>query len=202
MEKRALKMVAKLKQLFPRAKTALNYSNNFELLVAVILSAQCTDKMVNKVTEKLFNKYKTLDDYVNAKQGEFEQEIRSTGFYKNKAKNILSSARIIKEKYKGKIPDSMEELLTLPGVARKTANIIIYLIYGKIEGVAVDTHVRRLSRLLGLTKHEDPNKIEKDLIKILPRKEWMDFTFRLIDYGRKYCPARPHNHSNCPLTII
>lgn len=202
MEKRALKMVAKLKQLFPRAKTALNYSNNFELLVAVILSAQCTDKMVNKVTEKLFNKYKTLDDYVNAKQGEFEQEIRSTGFYKNKAKNILSSARIIKEKYKGKIPDSMEELLTLPGVARKTANIIIYLIYGKIEGVAVDTHVRRLSRLLGLTKNEDPNKIEKDLMKILPRKEWMDFTFRLIDYGRKYCPARPHDHSNCPLTIV
>ncbi len=196
------KIIAKLKKLFPQTKTALNYSTAWELLVAVILSAQCTDKTVNKVTEKLFKKYKTLDNYANARQKEFEQDIRSTGFYRNKAKNILASAKLIRDKYIGKIPNTMEQLLKLPGVARKTANIILYLVHGKIEGVAVDTHVRRLSKLYGLTDNDDPIKIEKDLMAIIPKKEWMDFTFRMIDYGRAYCPAHPHNHANCPLTKI
>lgn len=191
-----------LHRLFPKAQTTLRYSNNFELLVSVVLSAQCTDKMVNKVTEKLFKKYKTLDDYAKAEKGEFEKDIRSTGFYKNKAKNILSAAKLIKERFGGKVPDTMEKLLTLPGVARKTANIVLYNAYGKIEGVAVDTHVMRLSKLHGLTTHDDPSKIEKDLMEILQKKEWMDFTYRLIDYGRKYCPARPHDHANCPLSKI
>lgn len=197
--KKALRINNILKKLFPKTTTALNYSNNFELLVAVILSAQCTDKQVNKVTENLFKKYKTLKDYVNANQEVFEQDIKSTGFYRNKAKNILTTAKIINEKYNGKVPDTMEDLLLLPGVARKTANIILYLAYGRTEGIAVDTHVRRLSNILGLTQSQDPVKIEQDLIKILPRKEWMDFSFRLIDYGRAYCKAKKHDHAHCPL---
>jgi len=201
-KKKALKIVAELKRLFPKATTALRYSNNLELLFSVILSAQCTDRQVNRVTEKLFIKYPTLEAYVSANQTEFEQDIRSTGFYKNKAKNILTSARIIKEKYEGKVPNTMEDLLTLPGVARKTANIVLYLGYGKIEGIAVDTHVRRLVNILGLTANHDPVKIEQDLMEILPRKEWMDFTFRLIDYGRKYCSAIRHDHIHCPLQKI
>lgn len=198
-KKRALEIIAELKKLFPEAKIALKYSNNWELLVATILSAQCTDKKVNEVTEKLFKKYKTLDDYVEADLKEFEQDIKSTGFYHGKAKNILASAKIVKEKFGGNIPKTMEEILTLPGVARKTANVVLGNAYGIIEGIAVDTHVRRLSRLLGLTKENDPNKIEQDLMRIIPKQEWFGITYWLIDYGRKYCPARKHDHSNCPL---
>ena len=196
------KIIQKLKKLFPRAKIVLNYSNNWELLVAVILSAQCTDKMVNKVTEKLFRKYKTLSDYVKADPKEFEKDIRSTGFFRNKAKNILATAKIIKEKYKGEVPNTMKELLTLPGVARKTANVVLGNAYGIYEGIAVDTHVRRLSKLYGLTDENDPDKIEQDLMKIIPKKDWFKFTYLMIDYGRKYCPARRHDHKNCPLTKI
>lgn len=197
-KKKAKKLVKELKKLFPKTRIALNYSNNWELLVAVILSAQCTDKKVNEVTEKLFKKYKTLDDYVKASASrrtikEFEQDIRPTGFYKNKAKNILASAKIIKEKYGGRLPKTMEEMLKLPGVARKTANIVLGNAYGVVEGIAVDTHVKRLSRRFGLTDETNPDKIERDLMQILPRVEWFEFTYRLIDYGRKYCPAR-----NCP----
>lgn len=201
-KKRAQKIIAALKKLFPRSKIVLNYSNNWELLVAVILSAQCTDKKVNEVTTKLFKKYRTLSDYVKANQREFEQDIRSTGFYRNKAKNILAAAKMVKEKFGGKIPKTMDEILTLPGVARKTANIVLGNAYGIVEGIAVDTHVRRLTKKLGLTNHDDPVKIERDLMEILPKKEWFNFTYRLIDYGRKYCPARPHTHDNCPLTKI
>lgn len=199
---RAEKINATLKKLYPKSEIALNYSNEWELLVAVILSAQCTDKMVNRVTEKLFKKYKTIGDYSNAKQDEFELDIKSTGFYRNKAKNIIANAKIIHEKYKGKMPDTMEEMLTLKGVARKSANIIFYLVHGKIEGIAVDTHVKRLSKLLGLTDNVDPNKIEMDLMTVLPKKDWMDFSFRLIYYGREYCSARRHDHKNCPLSQI
>jgi len=199
MNERAAQIVKELKRLFPKTTTALKYSNPWKLLVAVILSAQCTDKVVNIVTEKLFKKYPTLDDYVKANPTEFERDIKSTGFYRNKTKNILAAAKIIKEVYKGKIPDNMPDLLGLPGIARKSANIIIYLVYGKIEGIAVDTHVRRLSKLYGLTDETDPVKIEQDLMKTLPKKEWMDFTFRMVDYGRKYCPAKKHDHANCPL---
>lgn len=202
LERRAAKITAALKKLLPNAKIALNYSNNWELLVAVILSAQCTDKKVNEVTAKLFKKYRKLDDYVNADRKEFEKDVKSTGFYRAKAKNILRSAKIVKEKFGGKIPRTMEEILTLPGVARKTANVVLGNAYGVVEGIAVDTHVRRLSKLLGLTEHDDPVKIEKDLMQILPKKEWFDFTYRMIEYGRKYCPAKPHDHSQCPLGKI
>ena len=198
----AVKIIKKLKILFPKVKTALNYSNDFELLAAVIMSAQCTDKMVNIVTQPLFKKYKTVRDFSEADLKTFEQEIQSTGFYRNKAKNIINCAKIILKRHSGKIPNEMEELLKLPGIARKSANIIIYLLYRKVEGVAVDTHVKRLSKILGLTDHTNPVKIEKDLMQILPKKEWMDFTFRLVDYGRKYCTARAHDHTNCPLSKL
>ncbi|OHB21375.1 MAG: endonuclease III [Parcubacteria group bacterium RIFCSPLOWO2_01_FULL_48_18] len=189
-----------LKKLFPRAKIVLKYSNNWELLVAVILSAQCTDKKVNEVTAELFKKYRTLEDYVSADPKKFMQDIRSTGFYRNKTKNILAAAKAVKRRYGGRVPDAMEEILKLPGVARKTANVVLGNAYGVVEGIAVDTHVRRLSRLLGLTNETDPVKIERDLMVILPKKEWFGFAYRLIDYGRKYCPARPHDHARCPLS--
>ena len=201
-KKKAARIVKELKKLLPHAKIVLNYSNNWELLVAVMLSAQCTDKKVNEVTRELFKKYRTLDDYVNADPVEFERVIKPTGFYRQKTKNVLSCARIIKEKFGGQVPRTMEELLTLPGVARKTANIVLGNAYGVVEGIAVDTHVKRLSRFLGLTGETDPDKIERDLMDILPKEEWFDFTYRLIDYGRKYCPARPHNHAVCPLSKI
>lgn len=199
LKKRVLEIIKILQKLFPNSKIALNYSNPWELFVAVVLSAQCTDKKVNEVTQKLFKKYKTLNDYVKADLFEFEKDIKSTGFYKNKARNILKSAKIIKEKFNGRVPNTMERLLSLPGVGRKTANVILGNAYNKIEGIAVDTHVRRLSRMLGLTKNNDPDKIEKDLMEIIPQKYWFKITYWLIDYGRKYCPSRPHNHKNCPL---
>lgn len=201
-KQKAVVIIKKLKELFPDAKIVLSYSNNFELLVAVMLSAQCTDKQVNIVTSKLFKKYKKLEDYAAARQEDFEQDIFSTGFYKNKAKNILATARIIKDKFDGRVPNTMNELLSLPGVARKTANVVLGNAYGIVEGIAVDTHVRRLSLKLGLTEHQNPEKIEKDTMGILPKDEWFDFTYRLIEYGRKYCPAIKHDHENCPLTKI
>jgi len=197
-KKLAAKIVAKLKKLFPNPKMALRYSNNWELLVAVMLSAQCTDKKVNEVTQDLFKKYKTLDDYVNAKIGEFEQDIRPTGFYRNKAKNILATAKIIKEKYKGKLPKTMGEMLALPGVARKTANVVLGNAYGIVEGIAVDTHVKRLANLFGLTPENNPDKIERDLMQMIPKKNWFVFTYLMIEYGRKYCPAHC-KHKECPL---
>ncbi|MGA1845292.1 MAG: endonuclease III [bacterium] len=200
--KRAAAIVEELKRLFPEARIALDYRSNWELLVSVILSAQCTDKKVNEVTERLFKKYTTLDDYVSADQGEFEEDIRQTGFFRNKAKNILASAKMVKERFGGQVPRTMEELLLLPGVARKTANIVLGNAYGIVEGIAVDTHVRRLSIKLGLTDHEDPNKIEQDLMKLLPKEEWFDFTYRLISYGRQICPARKHDCTGHPLTMI
>jgi endonuclease-3 len=201
-KKRAKKISLVLKKLFPHAKIALNYKNNWELLVAVILSAQCTDKKVNEVTEKLFKKYKKLDDYINANPKEFEKDIKPTGFYKNKTKNILLAAKIIKEKFNGQIPKTMEEMLTLPGVARKTANVVLGNAYRIVEGIAVDTHVRRFAIKFNLTDHKDPVKIERDLMDIFPRKEWFSITYRLIEYGRKICPARKHDCSNHPLTKI
>lgn len=201
-KKKAAKVVKKLKELFPEAKIALHYSNNWELLVAVELSAQCTDKKVNEVTSVLFKKYPTLDDYVHADPKEFEQDIHSTGFYHNKAKNILAAAKMIKDEFGGAVPDTMREILRVPGVARKTANVVLGMAYGVVEGIAVDTHVIRLTNLLGLTDHKDPVKIERDLMELLPRSEWMGFTYRLIDYGRKYCPARVHSHAQCPLSTL
>jgi endonuclease III len=199
---RARKALQALKKLFPQVKPFLHFSNPWELLVAVMLSARCTDKKVNEVTERLFRKYRTLDDYLRANQKEFEQEIKPTGYYKEKAGRILAAARIIKTRFDGQVPRAMEALLQLPGVGRKTANIVLGAGYGVVEGIAVDTHVRRLARLLGLTDENDPDKIEQDLMKLIPKSEWIEFSYRLIEYGRQYCPARSHDHSNCPLSRI
>jgi len=207
MDKKKKKLFEKinkeLKRIYPKAKIALNFSNPWELLVAVILSAQTTDKKVNEITEKLFKKYKTIDDYSKANLKEFENDIKGVNYYKNKAKFILENAKIIKEKFGGKVPKTMEELLQLKGVARKTANIVLSVAYNIYKGIAVDTHVKRLTRLLGLTKETKPEKIEKDLMTIIPKgPEWRDFPLRLIQYGREYCPAKKHDHKNCPLTKI
>lgn len=198
LTKKVVILIKQLKKLFPKSKTALHYGNPWELMVAVVLSAQATDKKVNEVTARLFRKYKTLGDYVKAKPTAFANDIKQIGLFRGKAKNILATAKIIKERYNGKIPRTMAELVELPGVGRKTANVILGNAYGIVEGIAVDTHVRRLSKLFGLSKHDDPNKIEKDLMQLLPKKEWFLFTYRMIDYGRKYCSARC-KHDSCPL---
>ena len=173
-----------LTRLFPEPECALHYKKPFELLVSVVLSAQCTDKRVNEVTKELFKKYKTLDDYVSAKPTEFEKDIYSTGFYRAKTKNILAAAKAIKKDFDGKIPKTMREMITIPGVGRKTANVVLGELYGTAEGIAVDTHVIRLTRLLGLTKHNDAVKIESDLMEIVPKMDWVRFSHLLILYGR------------------
>ncbi|MEK7583545.1 MAG: endonuclease III [Patescibacteria group bacterium] len=174
----------KLKKLFPEAKCALNFSNDWELMVAVQLSAQCTDKMVNRVTPALFQKYKKLEDYVQTDPREFEQDIFRTGFYRNKTRNILAAAKMVKEKFRGKIPKTMAEILTIPGVARKTANVVLGNAHGVVEGIAVDTHVKRMARVLDLSDEKTPEKIERDLMQIIPRKQWFEATYLLIEYGR------------------
>lgn len=194
-------IIKELERLFPTAHIALHYSNNWELLVAVQLSAQCTDKRVNMVTSTLFKKYPRLADYCVADPAEFEKDIHSTGFFRNKTKNILAAAKMVQEKFGGELPRTMAEMLTIPGVARKTANVVLGNVYGVVDGIAVDTHVMRLSQKLGLTKHTDPVRIERDLMALIPKKEWFAFTYRLIDYGRVYCIARSHDHAHCPLTI-
>ena len=200
--RKAERIAGELERLFPDAKIALNYSNHWELLVAVVLSAQCTDKKVNEVTARLFKKYKTLADYQSADPAAFEEDIRQTGFFRNKTKNILASANIVLEQFGGRVPEKMEDLLSLPGVARKTANIIQGNAFGIVEGIAVDTHVRRLSLKLGLTEHRDPDKIEKDLMQLLPHAQWFNFTYRMIEYGRSICPARKHACGEHPLTRL
>jgi len=181
---RAYKILARLKKAYPNAKIVLNYENNVQLLVAVILSAQCTDKKVNEVTEKLFKKYKTVDNFARANLKTFEQEIRSTGFYHNKANNIIAASRMIQDKFNGRLPKTMQEMIELPGVARKTANIVLGNAYEVVEGIAVDTHVRRVSRHLGLTTEQNPVKIEQDLMKLFDKKNWFRLTYLLIEYGR------------------
>ncbi len=198
-KRKAAAIVRKLKKLFPDAKIVLRYHTNWELLVAVILSAQCTDKQINKVTRRLFKKYRTLDEYVRADPKAFEHAIYSTGFYRAKTKNILAAARVVKHKFHGKLPKTMAEMLTIPGVARKTANVVLGNAYGVVEGIAVDTHVRRIARQLGLTDHNDPVKIERDLMTLVRKYDWFILTYLFIEYGRNYCPARPHDHGACPL---
>lgn len=200
--RRVHKMIPVLKNLFPNPGIVLNYSNNWELLVAVILSAQCTDKQVNKVTAELFKKYRTLADYVAADPNAFANDIRSTGFYKNKAKNILAAAKKVQEDFGGRVPDTMDELLSLPGVARKTANVVLGNAFGVVEGIAVDTHVRRFAIRFDLTDHTNPVKIERDLMEIVPEKYWFTWTYWMIEYGRQYCPARKHECGDHPLTKI
>jgi endonuclease-3 len=184
-----------LKKIYPSVSPPLKHSNPFELLVAVILSAQCTDKMVNIVTENLFSQYKNLDDYTKANSKEFEKVIKPTGFYRNKTKNILKTATIIKKNYKGKVPDNMEDLVKLPGVGRKTANVMLWQAFHKNQGIAVDTHVIRLSQKFDLTTNKDPKKIEQDLMTLIPKNEWGEFTLRIILYGREFWPAHKKKDS-------
>jgi endonuclease III len=193
------KIINILLQEYPQAKIALDFTNPLELLVATILSAQSTDVTVNKVTPLIFRKYKSVSAYAQADRKELEQEIYSTGFYHNKAKNIIGAAKLLVKKYHGKIPATMEEILELPGVARKTGNIVLYNAYGVIAGIPVDTHVRRLSQRLGLTKNNDPEKIEQDLMKLVPQKLWGKFSYLLIDHGRKVCNARK---PKCPACVL
>ncbi len=200
-QKRAEIILKKLKELFPDIKCALQYKTEWEFLVAVMLSAQCTDRQVNIVTSKLFVKYPRFSDYLQVDLHEFEKDIRSTGFYRQKAKNILATAKILHEKFDDHVPQSMRDLLILPGVARKTANVVLGELYGISEGIAVDTHVRRLCQLYGLTKESDPVRIEKDLIKLIPKDDWREFTLRMIEYGRQYCPAQKHEHTHCPFVL-
>lgn len=197
-EEKISKMVGELKKLFPKTKTALDYNSDFNLLVAVILSAQTTDKKVNEVSPTLFHDYRTAGDYTKLEQEDLEKYINQIGLYRGKAKNILKTAKIIHDKYNDKLPKKMSEMVSLPGVGRKTANIVLGVVYGLITGIAVDTHVKRLSLLFGFTKNTNPDKIEKDLMEILPKEEWQEFTLRMIDYGRKYCPAHC-KHLKCPL---
>jgi endonuclease-3 len=195
---KAAKITSELKKLFPNPKTPLTHSNPWELYVAVALSAQQTDVGVNKVTETLFKKYKKLDDYVQVPFEEFDQDIKSINFHKGKAKAILEAAKIVTEKYKGDMPQTMEELIALPFIGRKTANVILQEAFGKSEGVVVDTHVRRLSNLFDLSSQKDPVKIEKDLMEIIPQKDWREFGLGMIYYGRVYCKASC-KHVDCPL---
>jgi endonuclease-3 len=183
-------------------QTALLYSTPFELLVATILSAQTTDVQVNKVTEKLFKTYRTIEDFANSSPEKLEKDVASVNFYRNKAKNICNAAHMILRQYGGNVPQNMEDLITLPGVARKTANIVLSSAYGINEGIAVDTHVKRLANRLGLTKHDDPVKIETDLVKITPRKEWGNLSHLLIFHGREICVARKPDHDACVLFDI
>lgn len=179
--------------------TALGYGNPLDLLVATMLSAQCTDARVNIVTRELFRKYRTAEDYANADIGEFEQEIRSTGFYRNKARNIINCCRILVERFNSVVPRTMDELILLPGVARKTANIVLGHGYGIASGIAVDTHVRRVSTRLGLSNNKDPDRIERDLMAIVPEKNWIMFSDLLILHGRRVCNARKPKCSECVL---
>jgi endonuclease-3 len=196
---RALKVIELLEREHSDAKIALRYTNPLELLVATILSAQCTDERVNMVTKTLFKKYTKAEDYANADLKELEQDIKSTGFYRNKAKNIKKTSQLLVEKYHSKVPGTMEELMELSGVARKTANIVLTNAFGVVEGVAVDTHVRRLAQRLGLSGNDDPDKIEKDLMRIVPKDKWMRITDLLIFHGRRVCTAKRPNCAACVL---
>ena len=204
---RIQKLNRALTKLYPDAAIELNYKTPWELLVSVQLSAQSTDKQVNKITEKLFKKYKKLEDYVRAGASahgrrEFEKDIFASGFYRNKAKNILASARIIKEENAGRVPHTMEEMLALPGVARKTGNVVLAEAFGVLAGVTVDTHVIRFVNRFVLSYEKTPEKIEKDLMLLLPKREWRAFTHRVIWYGRRMAPARIYDTNKDPLIKI
>nr|MDO8134093.1 endonuclease III [Candidatus Njordarchaeum guaymaensis] len=194
---RMLRIIELLEKEYPDAKTALSYKNPVELLVATILSAQCTDKKVNEVTRTLFQRYTTAEDFAKADLRKLEKEIRPTGFYHNKARNIKKCCQVLVEKFNSTVPKTMEEMLELPGVARKTANIVLSNAYGVIEGIAVDTHVYRLAQRLGFTDKKDPNKIEKDLMELIPKEEWTLITDLLIFHGRKICTAKKPDCAGC-----
>lgn len=190
---------ALLKEEYPDVKPSLNYSNPLELLVATVLSAQSTDVQINRVTDKLFKKYRTAEDYASADLRELENDLYSTGFYKSKAKNIKTATQMIVEKYNGEVPKTMQELINLPGVGRKTANIVLARAFGIVEGIAVDTHVKRVSRRLGLTQNSDPSKIEQDLISLARKEDLDSISMTLIYHGRKICQAR---RPKCKICVV
>jgi endonuclease-3 len=201
-KQRTLEILLRLKRLYPEATCTLNYQTPVQLLVATILSAQCTDERVNQVTPALFAKFPDAGALAGADLEELETLVRSTGFYRNKAKNIKSACRMIVEKFGGRVPDMMEKLLELPGVARKTANVVLAHAYGINAGVTVDTHVNRLSNRLGLTEHADPIRIERDLMQLLPQPDWENWSIRLIYHGRAVCKARKPECNACDLADL
>jgi endonuclease-3 len=201
-KQRALEILIGLKKLYPDATCSLNYSTPVQLLVATILSAQCTDERVNKVTPALFDRFPDAASLATADREELEELIRSTGFYRNKAKNIQGACQRIMNEYNGEVPRSMEELLTLPGVARKTANVVLAHAFGIIQGVTVDTHVKRLSNRFGLTTHSDPVKIERDLMALFPQPDWENLSISLIYHGRAVCKARNPDCASCLLAHL
>src|ERR1700716_3202387 len=201
-ERRFPVIYRRLEKEYPDARTALNFSTPYEMLFATIMSAQSTDVTVNKVTEKLFSKYRTLEDYANADPEEFQADIKQTGFFRMKTKSIQGAARRLLDVYGGRVPDTMAEILPLPGVARKTANVVLGNVYGVVEGIAVDTHVGRLARRLGLTTETDPVKVELDLMRLIPRSKWMHVTYLFIEHGRKVCKAPVPRCEECVLKDI
>ena len=199
IEARAPKVIERLSRAYPDAKVALVFSNPLECLVATILSAQCTDEKVNEVTSSLFRKYRKAPDYLEVPEEELKADIKPTGFFNQKATSIRTACERIVTVYGGKVPDTMEDLITLRGVARKTANIVLGNSFGKVEGVAVDTHVKRLANRIGFSSEADPEKIEKDLMRLIPRRKWFGFTYVLIDHGRAICEARKPRCGECPI---
>lgn len=200
--KKEEKIFELLKENYGEVKPFLKFTNPLESLIATILSAQCTDERVNMVTEKLFKKYRRPEDYLKVKQEELEEDIRSTGFYKNKAKTIINLCKTIIEKYEGKVPPSMEELTKIPGIGRKTANVVLSQAFGIVEGITVDTHVLRVSQRLGLTKNKDPEKVEQDLMKKFEKNSWYQLSMLLILHGRKICNARKPKCSECFISSL
>ena len=201
-KEKVLEIIRRLEKRYADVKTALNFKTALDLLVATILSAQTTDVNVNKVTEKLFKKYKTVYDYANVPLEELQKDIKSINFYKNKANYIKNLAKVLIDRFNGELPKSMEELVSLPGVGRKTANIVLWNAFGINEGIAVDTHVKRISKLLGLTENTDPEKIEQDLMEITPHELWGKLSHLLIMLGREICKAKAPNHKECPLNDL
>ena len=201
-QERALEIVSRLKSMYPKAKCSLDYTNAFELLIATMLSAQSTDVRVNIVTKSLFRKYPGPQAFASASQVEMERDVRQTGFFRNKAKAVIAASKAIVEKHGGEVPRTMEELTALPGVGRKTANVVLGNAFRIAVGVVVDTHVARVSARLGLTANSDPEKIEQDLTKLIPQKEWTVFSHRLIQHGRQICVARKPKCSECRLNEL
>jgi endonuclease-3 len=202
IEQRAPEIIRILSEAYPQATVALNFSTPLEMLVATILSAQCTDERVNQVTASLFQKYRTCEDYLRVPEAELAADIKPTGFFNQKTRAIRGACQRIVEIYGGQVPDTMGDLLTLPGVARKTANIVLGNAFGKVEGIAVDTHVRRLAERLGFTTEKDPDKIERDLMRLVPRDRWFPFTYVLIEHGRRICTARNPKCEICPVNHL
>ncbi len=202
IEDRAPVIIRRLSKAYPGAKVALNFTNPLECLIATILSAQCTDERVNMVTKDLFRTYRSAEDYLSVPEDELKQAIHSTGFFNQKTRSIRGACTRIVEVYGGSVPDTMEDLITLPGVARKTANIVLGNSFDTVEGIAVDTHVRRLANRMGFSEHDDADKVEQDLMRLIPRSKWFPFSYVLIDHGRAICQARTPRCEICPVSEL